>query len=160
MRAREVSVGIQDLGGELLVVARFKVRSRPLEREAACPEPSKCDPDKYGTRVKESARKRKEKELQKILESVEFPMGPADPMRNYWVVTNDSDHGNIIASSDSQADKILFEGMLQGEYPPDATLIEELVEEHQLQVVEEIGDDDIISIEDAPEQIPVIWEDA
>lgn len=63
MKAREVSVGIQEVGGELIVVARFKVRSEPLEREAI----------PFGTRVKESARKQKEKELQKILESVEFP---------------------------------------------------------------------------------------
>ena len=73
MRAREVSVGIQDLGGEYIVITRFKVRGTPLEREAACPDPPNCDPTKYGTRAKESARKRKEKELQKILEAVEFP---------------------------------------------------------------------------------------
>lgn len=63
MKAREVSVGIQEVGGELIVVARFKVRSDSLEREAI----------PFGTRVKESARKQKERELQKILESVEFP---------------------------------------------------------------------------------------
>lgn len=76
MRAREVSVGIQDLGGEYIVITRFKVRGTPLEREVACPDSPKladCDPATYGTRVKESARKRKEKELQRILEAVEFP---------------------------------------------------------------------------------------
>ena len=73
MKAREVSVGIQETGGELIVLVRFKIRSPGLERETACPEPPKCDPTVYGTRVKESSRKRKEKELQKILEAVEFP---------------------------------------------------------------------------------------
>lgn len=73
MRAREVSVGIQETGGELIVLVRFKVKSPGLEREAACPDPPNCDPVKYGTRVKESARKRKEKELQRILEAIEFP---------------------------------------------------------------------------------------
>jgi hypothetical protein len=63
MRAREVSVGIQESGGEFIVVARFKVKSFGLEREEI----------PFGTRVKESARKQKEKELQKILESMEFP---------------------------------------------------------------------------------------
>ena len=72
-RAREVSVGVQDVGGELIVITRFKIRSEPLEREAACADPPNCDPAKYGTRVKESARRRKEKELQKILEAVEWP---------------------------------------------------------------------------------------
>lgn len=73
MRAKDVSVGIQEVGGELLVLVRFRVRSSPLEREAACPEPSNCDPAKYGTRVKENSRRRKEKEIQKLLETVEFP---------------------------------------------------------------------------------------
>lgn len=63
MKARDVSVGIQDIGGELIVIARFHVTSVPLEREVIA----------SGTRVKESARKRKEKEIQKLLESVEYP---------------------------------------------------------------------------------------
>ena len=63
MRAREVSVGIQENGGELIVVVRFKVKSNGLEREII----------PFGSRVKEGARKQKERELQKILESVEFP---------------------------------------------------------------------------------------
>jgi hypothetical protein len=63
MRAREVSVGIQENGGELIVVVRFKVKSPGLEREAI----------PFGNRVKETARKQKEKELQRILESTEFP---------------------------------------------------------------------------------------
>lgn len=63
MRAREVSVGIQESGGELIVVVRFKVKSSGLAREAI----------PFGSRVQEAARKQKEKELQRILESVEFP---------------------------------------------------------------------------------------
>lgn len=62
MRAREVSVGIQEVGGELIVVARFKVKTKGLEREAI----------PFGTRVKEAARKQTEKELQRILELTEF----------------------------------------------------------------------------------------
>lgn len=72
MRAKDVSVGVQEVGGELLVLVRFRVASAPLEREAACPDPPKCDPAKYGTRVKESSRRKKEKQIQKILEAVEF----------------------------------------------------------------------------------------
>ena len=63
MKAREVSVGIQDTGGEYIVIVRLKVSGPSLEREAI----------PFGSRVKESARKQKEKELQRILESVEFP---------------------------------------------------------------------------------------
>ncbi len=73
MRAREVSVGIQETGGELIVLVRFKVKSPGLEHEAACPDPPTCDPTKYGTRVKENARRRKEKELQRSVEAVECP---------------------------------------------------------------------------------------
>lgn len=73
MRARDVSVGIQETSDGLSVLVRFYLKSEPLEREPACPEPPKCDPAKYGTRVKESARKRKEKEIAKLLEAVEYP---------------------------------------------------------------------------------------
>lgn len=72
MRARDVSVGIQETPDGLIVVARFYVKSAPLEREPACPDSPKCPPN-VGTRVKESARKRKEKEIAKLLEAVEYP---------------------------------------------------------------------------------------
>jgi len=62
MKAREVSVGIQDVGGEQIVVVRLKLNDAPLERESI----------PFGSRVKESARRRREKEIQKVLESVEF----------------------------------------------------------------------------------------
>ncbi len=72
MRAKDVSVGIQETPDGLIVLARLYVKSAPLEREPACPDTPKCPPN-VGTRVKESARKRKEKEIQRLLESVEFP---------------------------------------------------------------------------------------
>lgn len=68
-------------------------------------------------------------------------------MRNYWVVDELSDYGNIIADNEMQADKILFVGILKDEYPLDAILIEEMMEDWQIQVYEVLGDDDIISIE-------------
>lgn len=73
MRAKDVSVGVQEVGDELIVLVRFRIRSAPLERELACPERSNVDPSLCGTRVKQSARTRKEKELQKTLEAIEFP---------------------------------------------------------------------------------------
>lgn len=73
MRARDVSVGIQETNDGLNVLVHLKIKSAPLEREAACPDPPNCDMTKYGSRVQESARRRKEKELQKILEAVEWP---------------------------------------------------------------------------------------
>jgi hypothetical protein len=76
MRAREVSVGIQESHGELIVIVRLKVKSPGLEREPAHPEPAKTSAETLalvGTRVRESARKRKEKEIQRVLEAVEFP---------------------------------------------------------------------------------------
>lgn len=74
MKARDVSVGIQEVGGEFIVLVRFRLpTTTPLAREAACPDPPKCDPNKYGTRVKESSRRKKEKELQKALESIDLP---------------------------------------------------------------------------------------
>ncbi len=72
MRAKDVSVGIQETPDGLNVLVRFVIKSAPLEREAACPDPPKCDPAKYGTRVKASSRSKKEKQIQKILEAVEF----------------------------------------------------------------------------------------
>jgi carbamoylphosphate synthase large subunit len=68
-------------------------------------------------------------------------------MRNYWVVDELTDYGNIIADNELQADQILFMGILKSEYPLDAILIEEMMEDWQIQVIEVLGDDDIISIE-------------
>lgn len=72
MRAKDVSVGIQETKDGLIVLARFYVKSEPLDREPACPDTPNCPPN-VGTRVKESARKRKEKEIAKLLEAVEYP---------------------------------------------------------------------------------------
>lgn len=68
-------------------------------------------------------------------------------MRNYWVVDELTDYGNIIADNELQADGILFMGILKNEYPLDAILIEEMMEDWQIQVIEVLGDEDIISIE-------------
>jgi carbamoylphosphate synthase large subunit len=68
-------------------------------------------------------------------------------MRNYWVVDELTDYGNIIADNELQADQILFMGILKSEYPLDAILIEEMMEDWQIQVIEVLGDEDIISIE-------------
>jgi hypothetical protein len=68
-------------------------------------------------------------------------------MRNYWVVDELTDYGNIIADNEMQADGILFMGILKNEYPLDAILIEEMMEDWQIQVIEVLGDEDIISIE-------------
>jgi hypothetical protein len=68
-------------------------------------------------------------------------------MRNFWVVNDKGDHGNIIADNEHQAEKMLFTGILKDEYPIDAIIIEELVADSQIQIIEELGDDDIIFIE-------------
>ena len=69
MKARDVSVGIQEVQGEFIVLVRFYLPTNtPLAREGIGP-----NPNINGTRVKESSRRQKEKELQKALESIEFP---------------------------------------------------------------------------------------
>lgn len=73
MKARDVSVSVSDFGGELFIIATMRVTGS-LEKEAACPEP-KNPPPNAGTRVRESSRKAKAKELRKFLEGVEFPDG-------------------------------------------------------------------------------------
>lgn len=62
MKITDVSVGVQEVGGELIVLARFRIATQPLEREEI----------PFGSRVKESARRQKEKRLAKVLESLEF----------------------------------------------------------------------------------------
>ena len=72
MKPREVSVSVTDFGGELFINVTMKIKGE-LQREVACPDPPNCDATKFGTRVKESARKAKAKELRKLIEGVEFP---------------------------------------------------------------------------------------
>lgn len=70
-------------------------------------------------------------------------------MLSFWVVNDDGDHGSILASTEQDAEKILFEGILHDEYPIDTILIEQLLEDWQAEVYEPVADEDIISIEDA-----------
>lgn len=71
-------------------------------------------------------------------------------MRSFWIVNDQDDIGSIIADDENQAEKILFEGILRDEYPVDAIIIEQLIEPWQAQVIEEVDDADILSIEEAP----------
>lgn len=73
MKARDVSVSVSDFGDGLHVIVTMKLPGRSLGREVACPEPSKGDATKFGTRVAESSRRAAAKEIRKILESVELP---------------------------------------------------------------------------------------
>jgi hypothetical protein len=78
MKAREVSVSVVDFGGSLYVNITLKLPGHSLEMEDALPPETRNSgkdtshrmPDK---RVKESSRKRKSKDLQRIIEGIEFP---------------------------------------------------------------------------------------
>ncbi len=79
MKAREVSVSVADFGSSLYVSITLKLPGHSLEMEDALPPETRNSgkddtshrmPDK---RVKESSRKHKSKELQRIIEGIEFP---------------------------------------------------------------------------------------
>lgn len=61
--------------------------------------------------------------------------------RTWYITTADHEYGCVIADTPSEADIILFRGLLAGEYPADAFLVEEIEEE------EELTDEDILSSE-------------
>jgi hypothetical protein len=50
-------------------------------------------------------------------------------MTKWWITTPDQELGSIVADNYIQADLILFRAILDGKYPVDVVLIEELVEE-------------------------------
>ncbi len=60
---------VVDFNGELYVNVTMKLKGHSLDREAAHPSGDMTK----GVRVSEASRKRKSRELQKILEVVEFP---------------------------------------------------------------------------------------
>lgn len=60
---------VVDFNGELYVNVTMKLKGHSLAREAAHPSGDMTK----GVRVSEASRKRKSKELQRILEAVEFP---------------------------------------------------------------------------------------
>jgi len=72
MKARDVSVSVVDFGNDgLHVMVTLKLSGHHLSREATHPSG-----DMYkGVRVSEASRRQKAKELQRLLESVEFPNG-------------------------------------------------------------------------------------
>ncbi len=67
MKARDMSVSVSDFGGELQVMVTFKVKGS-LNRES----PNLTQLPGW-SRVSEAARKAKAKEIQRLLEVVEFP---------------------------------------------------------------------------------------
>jgi hypothetical protein len=70
-------------------------------------------------------------------------------MRRWWITNDDGDYGTILANTEHDAEVILFHRILKDELPIDCTLIEQFIEPWQAQVIEELSDDDIISIEKA-----------
>lgn len=72
MKGIDISVSVTDFGGELFYNVTIRLPGE-LSREVACPDPPNCDAAKVGTRVKESSRRAKAKEIRKVLEGVEFP---------------------------------------------------------------------------------------
>jgi hypothetical protein len=74
MKAREVSVSVADFGGSLYVNVTLKLPGHPLETEDAFPDTRNSTTHSFpGKRVKESSRKRKAKDLQRLIEGIEFP---------------------------------------------------------------------------------------
>ena len=73
MKAHSVSVSVSEYDGGVSVQVTMKLRGHSLDKEAACVEPTNADRTKYGSRVKESSRKRKAKDIQRALEGMEFP---------------------------------------------------------------------------------------
>jgi hypothetical protein len=72
MKAKNVSVSVCDFGNELFVTVTMKLTGE-LRREVASPDSPNGDASKLGTRVSESSRKLRSKEIRKVLEAVEFP---------------------------------------------------------------------------------------
>ncbi len=71
-------------------------------------------------------------------------------MLSFWIVSDDGDHGSILAPTQRDAEIMHFEGILHGEYPINSVLIEQILESWEAEVYEPVDDADIISIEDAP----------
>lgn len=97
MKPREVSVSTADFGNVLYVNITLKLPGHALEHEPACPDPRNAKPltsHDPGQRVREGSRKRMNKELQRVMEGVEFPNPPHSeveetttipaPSRTYW----------------------------------------------------------------------------
>jgi hypothetical protein len=73
MKAKEVSVSVADFGGSLYVNITMKLAGHSLETEDALPDSHNTSHGIPGKRVKENSRKRKAKELQRLIEGIDFP---------------------------------------------------------------------------------------
>ncbi len=70
-------------------------------------------------------------------------------MRSFWVLTDDDEYPGILAPTYEDAEHIFWQGVLNDEYPFDAFLVEMILEGDEFQIIYEVEDQDIISIEDA-----------
>lgn len=74
MKPRNVGVSVVQMGDDQYVNVIFYLRgAKPLEKENMPTAKGGLDPDNF--RVKETARKRRQKQLQRVIEEMEFPDG-------------------------------------------------------------------------------------
>ena len=70
-------------------------------------------------------------------------------MLSFWVIgEDDQEYPGIIANSLEEAEEIFWQGVLVDDYPFDAHLIEMILDEEDIQIIEEVNDADILSIEE------------
>ncbi len=70
-------------------------------------------------------------------------------MRSFWVLDDNEEYAGILADTYEQAEDIFWQGVLTDEYPFDAIIVEMILDDEDFQIVEEVNDADIISIEEA-----------
>lgn len=68
-------------------------------------------------------------------------------MRSFWVMDDKSDYPGILADTYEQAEAIFWQGVLADEYPFDAILVEMILDESDFEIIYQVEDSDIISIE-------------
>ena len=70
-------------------------------------------------------------------------------MRSFWVMDDKEEYPGILADTYEQAEEIFWSGVLADEYPFDAILVEMILDDSEFEIVYQVEDDDIISIEEA-----------
>lgn len=70
-------------------------------------------------------------------------------MRSFWVLDDSCEYPGIIAPTYEEAETIFWQGVLADEYPFDAIMVEMILDEGDFEIIYQVEDEDILSIEEA-----------
>jgi len=69
-------------------------------------------------------------------------------MRSFWVLDDKEEYQGILAPTYEDAEDIFWQGVMADEYPFDAMMVEMILDDSDFEIIYQVDDEDILSIEE------------